>query len=495
MKSKYNLCVYFGILFCSLQMNFAQEPREISLTLESVIQIANQNSLESKSIDFSLHESELNLELYKSELLPRLEIKTNPIEYYRFLTRRYDSENNRDIYRLRQNLTNSVNMSVSQNIPFSGGAVFFDFDLARIRNFGDGSFTQYSATPFKVGYYQSVLGYNDFKWRKILEPIKFKTAEKKYLTAYEDLSLLAVEHFFTYASARLNHEIAILGQANADTLYKIGKKKYVLTKLSREELLTLEHDNIVAENNYQISLLELRVAERKLRTFLQLDPNITLRLELPRNIPNWNITKDSAILALKENNAQLAELSQQILAARQNIQKTKAENGINGVFSASFGLNQQSNSFEGAFRNPTDQEIVEFTLNIPLIDWGAKKMKTQLAENQANLLNIQQEQLANNLEVELMGLIELMNIQKKLIQSAAEADTIAQQAYGLGRRRFLLGNINVSQLLTLRSTQENSRKAYLNSLYNFWLSFFTIRKLTLFDFVNNTLIIKRVTME
>ena len=66
--------------------------------------------------------------------------------------------------------------------------------------------------------------------------------------------------------------------------------------------------------------------------------------------------------------------------------------------------------------------------------------------------------------------------------NTAKADTIAQMQYDVTQQRFLIGKVDVTKLNLARNDREQARRAYINSLRSFWNYYFTIRRLTLYDF-------------
>jgi outer membrane protein TolC len=49
-------------------------------------------------------------------------------------------------------------------------------------------------------------------------------------------------------------------------------------------------------------------------------------------------------------------------------------------------------------------------------------------------------------------------------------------------RRFKIGKLDVTKLNLARNDLENARRAFINALRKYWISYYQIRQLTLFDF-------------
>ncbi|MGL5730743.1 MAG: TolC family protein, partial [Bacteroidales bacterium] len=50
------------------------------------------------------------------------------------------------------------------------------------------------------------------------------------------------------------------------------------------------------------------------------------------------------------------------------------------------------------------------------------------------------------------------------------------------KKRFLIGKADVNSLTLAQKREQEAQQNYIRSLKNYWVSYFKIRKLTLFDF-------------
>lgn len=135
----------------------------VELDLKKSMELASDSSLQAfinKNLYLSSYWQYRN---FKAGRLPSITLKTIPLQYNRDFAKRYDSEQNIDIYRRQQSLASSGNLQISQNLDLTGGTFFLDSELGYMRGFGDNKYTQFSTVPIRVGYYQSLFGFNQFK--------------------------------------------------------------------------------------------------------------------------------------------------------------------------------------------------------------------------------------------------------------------------------------------------------------------------------------------
>ena len=98
------------------------QQRTVTLDMRQVISIANDSSLMAFRYKNLYLSSYWTFKNYKGKRLPSLNLSLNPANYYRYLTSRYDYENNIDVYREQKSYSASAGLTLSQNFdPIGGG--------------------------------------------------------------------------------------------------------------------------------------------------------------------------------------------------------------------------------------------------------------------------------------------------------------------------------------------------------------------------------------
>ncbi|CAK7013169.1 MAG: hypothetical protein PARBA_00544 [Parabacteroides sp.] len=460
----------------------ALKAQVLTLTLDRTIEIAADSSLEafrSKNLYLTGY---WQYRTYKADRLPSLTLNLKPAEYYRDITRRYDSESDIDIYRKQQSYYAGGKLEVKQNFDLLGGTFILDSDLGYIRNFGDNAYSQFTSVPIRIGYSQSLLGYNPFKWERKIEPLKFEKAKKNLLYNMERLSEQATTYFFALAMAQAEYDLAKENVASTDTLYRTGQERLKIASISRADLLTLKLDAVNARNTLQNAEISLKRAMFSLASYLNFDKNTEIHLRLPGRPRNMEISVDEALVLARENNPTFLDLRQQILEAEQQVDKTKKEALFNASVSASIGFNQVSDKFKDVYRNPLQQDVVSVSVSIPLVDWGVRRGKHNIAKNNLNVTQISAKQEELTVEEDVIMTVGDFNIQQDLIVSAEEALDLAIMAYAETKQRFMIGKADINSLTLSLNRQQEAQRNYISALQNYWLSYYKIRKLTLHDF-------------
>ena len=149
---------------------------------------------------------------------------------------------------------------------------------------------------------------------------------------------------------------------------------------------------------------------------------------------------------------------------------------------ASVGFNQVADKLSEAYRHPLRQDLVQFTVSIPLVDWGVRRGRVNMAKNNLNVVRTSADQERQSVEKEIIVTVSDFNIQQRLIASAEEALDLAIQAHEQTRQRFIIGRADVNSLTLSLNRQQEAQKNYIQALRNYWQDYYKIRRLTLHDF-------------
>ena len=470
------------ILILISQEIFCQDT--LRLTLEDVMRLAQEQSLEAYRAKNMYLVGYWNYRNYKAQLLPNVSLDLQPISYYRTITKRYDYNQNIDIFRPQQNLENSGGLIITQNLPLTGGKFYIRSYINRLYNMSEPIFVSYNVVPIQIGFYQPLFGYNDLKWQKRLAPLEFEIDKKRFVQNLERIKLQALDLYFNLLLQYKRMSIAEENLKNAEKLYEIGKEKFKILSIKKEDLLNLKLAKFNAEIDLKREKQALQEASIALSTYLNQPINTTIVPILPRI--NYNLSIDyNQALSYLQNNTNFLEDKQKILQADASLDKATKESRFQGNLVVNLGLNQQAKNLPDAYKNPLNQEIVSVNLQIPLLDWGRGKGQRQMAKMNRDIAEIDAKQNESKLQQQLLSYIMAFNLQKDIVKSAAKAKQIANESYKLTENSFIYGQTNVIDLNTTKTNRQQAEEKYIESIYTYWKLYYTIERMTLYDFIKN----------
>jgi len=95
---------------------------------------------------------------------------------------------------------------------------------------------------------------------------------------------------------------------------------------------------------------------------------------------------------------------------------------------------------------------------------------------------VEQEQIDFDQSIYLQ--VQNFRMQQRQLAIAAKADTVAQKGFDISKQRYLIGNVDIINLRDAQSSSDNARINFISSLRTYWVNYYELRKLTLFDFKN-----------
>jgi outer membrane protein TolC len=84
------------------------------------------------------------------------------------------------------------------------------------------------------------------------------------------------------------------------------------------------------------------------------------------------------------------------------------------------------------------------------------------------------------------------NLQEDQVAIAAKADTVAQLGFDVTMQRFMIGKVDVIRLNSARNSLDAAKRNYISALRNYWTSYYDIRRIAMYDFINRQSLIREL---
>lgn len=476
--------IYFSLLLAAFigSGNIAHSQEVKRLTLDEVIKLSEDQSLQGILAKHMFRASYWQYRTFKAEYLPSLTLTGTFPEYNRIYEKEYDYSTGQERY-VEKN-TNSLlgQLSFSQNIGLTGGSISLQSDLRRFDVLGEDGSTQYISTPVSINYNQPLFRFNELKWQKEIEPLRYEEAKKNYLANVEEVHLNAVRRFFQLALAQINMEIANMNYANADTLYRLAQGRYNLGTIAENDMLQMELSFLNAETSRNQARNNLNDMKQRLSSFLGYTENVEIELIVPNEIPKFQVNADQVLDFALSNNPEIISYQVQLIEAQRDVAQAKAERGLNANMNISYGLQGQDIIIPGAYETLDDQQRLSIGFSIPILDWGLRRGRYRMAQSSQEVTRTQVQQSMLDFEQQLFLDVAQFNLQEDQVRIAAKSDTVAMKMYEVTKQRFLIGNVDVLELNNADTKKDENRRGYIQSLQDYWTFYYNLRSLTLYDF-------------
>lgn len=380
----------------------------------------------------------------------------------------------------------SINLGVEQQLKSTGGTLFFTTQLQRFDDFSLDA-KQYNGIPFRVGFSQPLFGFNALKWADKIEPLALKEADRKYIIDMEDIHLRATFQYFELLTAQLNERIAKTNSDVNEKLLDIAKERFELGKTSRNDLLQLELEYKSAVKNLSAASYQVDFAKGALFTFLGQANEADIELQTPEAKESEMIVNSGlALEQARANRPEIIAFERQQQEADRDINEAKVQYGVQANLFASFGYAKGAATVGDVYNKPLSEQQLQLSVSIPLLDWGRRKAAVGIATARKELITqqITQDQLDfDNSIIQLIGQWQQLQQEIKLQE---EIQMVSLDRFEISRQRYVLGDISITDLTIAQREKDQAQRDYVDTLREYWFAYFQLRKLTAYDFENNT---------
>jgi outer membrane protein TolC len=456
----------------------------MSLSLEQCLQIARQQSPTVLAAQESYADTYWQYRAFQASFYPQLTLSGSVPSYNQSLSSVIQDDGSTKI-REQGNFSNSLSVGISQLIPLTGGTFRLSTDLQRVNEFQPVENAFWSATPVSLSYRQPFFTVNAMRWNREMEPLRYQLAEKRHLEALEDINIAITGGYFSAYIAQIDKEIAEINVTVNDTIFTVSQKRYEVGKIAENELLESEYQLMTAENALSRANLNLERALRNLKISLGLPLDRQIVLEAPHDYPQTRVDPEFALEQASDNASFLLDNRLQLLQAERDVYETKAEQRLSATMSTGLGYDHSSDRFADLYQSLSNQGRFSISFEFPLFQAGQGKDQIKAA-------------LARQREVEINSRLDEQQFEQNVfyqvkefeqsyvhLQMAAKADTIAARRFEVTKNRYLIGKVDITDFFRAQTDKDQARRSYLQAMQNYWVSYYNLRRLTLYDFEND----------
>ena len=471
-----NYITFAVAILCSLQLYGG--PRTI--TLSEAIEIAKVQSVDAAVAINELRAAYWEYHTFKADMLPEVNFSASLPSYNQNYTT-YQQADGSYTYVRNNYLGMNGEISVNQNIPFTGGSISLETSLDYLKQLDSDKGGRFMSIPFAITWSQPIFAANGLKWKKRIEPVKYREAQAKFLSQMEEVTMLAINYYFNLLLAQENVEIAIQNLNNAQKLYEVAKAKRKMGQISENDLLQMELNVLDSKAEFTDNESQHKSAMFKLRAFLGLDEGTIIEAVIPENVVCGVLEYEDVLQKALDNNYFSKNIMRRRLEAEYNVAATKGNLRSITLF-AQVGYTGTDQLLELAYSNLKNNQIVQVGLKIPILDWGKRRGKVKMAQSNYEVVESRIKQETMNFNQNIFILVEQFNNQKAQMENAEAANRIAQKRYDTNVETFLIGRISTLDLNDSQSKKDYAKQNYINELFYYWYYYYQIRSLTLWDY-------------
>jgi len=474
----------FFILLLSINL-YSQNIQQ--LTLNECISIAQKKSPSAKIAQNNKKNKKLYYDAFNAGLLPQINLSGNIPGLSRTISQIRQPDGTYQFKPISQ-LNSSGGLLVNQTFAATGTQISLFSGLTKFDQLENNEFSQWGATPFQIAITQPIFQFNSLYWDNEIEELKFNKSNSEFVEEMENIAKEATQKFFDIYIAQMNVKNAEFNVATNDTLFTLSKGRFNVGKIAENDLLQSELALLNANNELENARLEFNKAIEELKMFLALDNSSKFDIIPPLNFSKIDIPIETAVSEAVKNRPTLVDLNIKKLEAERNLNSVERKYGFNATISAGFGYNQSAELFGDAYKNLFEQQDVNLNIQIPLFLWGKSSSEIEAAMNTQQNIEKMNEQEKKKFEIDVRYQVSKFKLLQDQVELSQKADTIATRRFDVAKNRYIIGRIELYELFIAQNEKDNAFRSYIQTLKNYWISYYEMRKLTLYDFEKKEII-------
>jgi len=455
----------------------------ITLSLKDVVEMAKGNSIDAKQAITTRETKYWQWRNYKSNYQPQLSLNGN-LPGYSKTDLQVLQPNGTILFEPVHDDNSELTLNFSQSITATGATIYGETQLQRFDDF-DRNNVLYNGVPYAIGISQPLGQYNSLKWDKKIQPLLYNESRQAYIEAQEQIAITAAGYFFDLLLAQVNLKISETNYANTQSIFKIANTKFDLGKVSKNEILQLQLELLNAKKAVGIAKRDMEIATLTLRSYIGQGDESRIALVVPETISDMSVSTEKVLTEAYANRSDAIAFVRRIAEAKRDVAVARGQTGLTAALTANLGFSNTASNIPAIYRSPQNQQLVQLTFTVPVLDWGRSKSKIKTAEANEQFTEYAVEQDKQTFKQQIVTQVTLFDQMKEQVGLTAEADSIAGEKYEIAKQRYVLGNLSITDLSIAFQENDQAKRDYVSALRDFWGAYYQLRYLSLYDFEKN----------
>lgn len=467
-------------IFCGIEINAQTLPD--TLSLDHLLKLTATHTIQEKEAAQNIWLAEANLASLEASLKPQVSLFGNIPNFQRTVSEIVQPNGTIQFQPISYNNSFAV-LSANQRIAKTGGQIFVQSSLQRFDDFAN-DFTQHNGNPIRVGVFQPLFAFNEWKWDQKILPLELEEAKKKYVFDVEQAKTLASGLFFDLLLTYNDLEIAISNENSIQTLFTIAEERYELGKISERDLIQLEVELASAASSKKAAQRNVKRISTDIFAFLGMENTRLLTPRLPEDIKTLDISEEQALKEMAANRFEFISARIEQTIAERELNRAKKDNGLQVDITASAGYVGSAKTLDPVYAMARDEQAISVQFNIPILDWGQRKEQMKIAKIQKEFTRqkVQQDQL--QLRATVRQVLDQFESLQEEVQLAANIQNLASKRYRISTESYVLGAISLTELTLSQREKDQAKRQYISVLSQYWQIYQLLTMNTLYDFRN-----------
>ena len=454
------------------------------LVLDQALEIAFDRSPTIQEARHNLEINRRNLAAQRTALKSRFGLTVTPYEFskdrvFSALASQYNTQEQTHLgatFTIQQPLERTDGtLSVVQSLDWRQSSSTFA---------GGGEQQTYNNQLF-LRYSQPLFTYNRTRLNLKQLELALENAQLSYALQRLQIESQATQLFLDLYLKQRNVDIVREDLKNAIERYEIIESKVRAGITAREQLLQADLTQANARGSLESAQLEYANAldDFKLLLGLPLDLDLKVVADVRKELVAVDLKK-----AMVHGLANRMELRQRDIAienAMQELITTDAQNEFKGSVDLTFGLIGTDEHLDRIYDDPTRNQRVTVTFNLPLFDWGEKQHRMAAVQESVSRSELSAAEERKRITAEIRRAHRNLQSQKTRIEIAEKNVSNARQTYEINLERYRNGDLSSKDIADYQNQLSREQINEIGVLINYRLALLDLKIRTLYDFVRD----------
>lgn len=473
-----------GFLFFFI-ISFSAHAQRL-LTLDQAVEEAMNNSPDIIQARLSLDQNKENLIAQRASLKSNFRLNLQPYSFTR--DRRYNEDIGRwiDV----QNTVTAGTFSIEQPIIWTDGTISLSNHFGWQDSYSSNSdnTTRGFSNNLSLKLQQPLFTYNRQKLDLKELELAYENSQLNYAVRELAVEKQITQFFYQVYQTQMNLMTSKEDYANRKQSYEIIKNKVDAGLSAKEEMYQAELDMMSSKSTMQNNQVEFENVKDNFKQALGIPLEEDIMVIADVSVTPVDVDLQKAIDYALQNRMELRQRQIDIEKGQFEIIKTNALNEFRGDIGVEVGLFGMNEKLGNMYEKPTDNQTVNFTLDIPLWDWGEKKARLRAAE--ASLMskeyNLKDEEV--NIKLTVRQIYRNLGNLLTQIEIARKNEENAKLTYEINLEKYRNGDLTSMDLNLQQNQLTQKKNALINAIINYKLELLNMKLQTLYDFENKELI-------
>jgi outer membrane protein TolC len=475
--------LYIVICLCTLLPLASWAQMNAKLDLMQAIEIGKERSLKTQENNFNYEAAKFGFKAAKTNLYANFSLNGNLPGLNRAINQ-VAQPNGTILFVPTSQAFSNAYLLINQPIPVLGGTFSIGSSLSRFDNFNT-STASWNASPVFFSLSLPLGSFNQAKWNWKNSKLSYQKSHSNYAESIEQLSIDITNAYFDFYIAKIQYENAETNVSINDSIYKISEGRYNVGKIAENELLQVELSKINAQQSVARLAVQKEIAEQRLKLLMGLNDNESILLDTLPTVKKIIIDIDKAVNEARENSSTVIQNQIDLQQNLINMKQSSRARFPDGSLTANFGFNQSSATVGGAYSNLLNSQTATIGFSVPIFQFGNAQANYKLNKAYYDASVSRTEYLNKNLGIDVQQTVLEYQTYEDAVAIAQLGYSIALKRYDVSKNRFLIGKIDITNLTIAQGEKDLALTNYINTLRNYWVAYFRLRKITLYDFETN----------